>query len=269
MVAFQKLQRLDLSFNPLGNGASYPLTACLQQTTSLTSLRLESCDLTDAFLDNHIRPLLRRKQLEEVAIGWNEWSSSATRSWLLDVLDFSSLHRLSLIGGNCGVGEKSVVVNALSAAVQSVDSCRLVKLDLSHCRLTDVCVNQLSQCFEWTPHFKKLILKNNAQLGTDSLSALLIQCREKRILLEELDMLGCALSRSSSSPELPMPCVGALRSFLEWSKSLRVLSLSFSRRRSDPSWINCLADVWLFAHGPEAVSVQPTDYQLLLTISKV
>lgn len=259
-----------MSFNPLGDGVSYPLTTCLQHTTALSSLKLESCDLTDAFLDNHIRPVLRRRQLDEISIGFNDWSSTTIRTWLLDVLDFSSLKRLSLTGSTV---ESSVVVSSLAAAIQSVDSCRLAELNLSHCRLTDACIDQLTLSFDELLQLKKIVLKNNTQLSVDSFCTIMTRCQTKGIQLEELDLLGCALTRRVPADPSTLrdldDCVCSLRSFLSWSKSLRILNISFSRRGNVASWVNGLTDEWLTAHGPEAVAVQPTDHQLLLTFSKV
>ena len=260
VTGLKNLQRLDLSFNPLGNGASYPLTTCIQHTSSISSLRLESCDLTDGFLDDHIKPILKRRQLEEMAIGWNDWSTTAVKSWL-DVLDLSALKRLSLIGTN-------KVVGALVTCIQAIDSCGIVELDLSHCQLTDSCVDQLAQSLDSMPQLKKLVLKNNSRLSVDSFIKLLNICRSKCVHLKELDLLGCVLIRSGDE-SVDDPCVHALQAFLAWSKSLTKLSLSFSRRRSDSTWINSLTDIWLTAHGHDAVAVQPTEHQLILTLSKL
>ena len=140
-----------MSFNPLGNGASYPVNSCLKHTTSLRILQIESCDLTDQFLDDHISPTLRRKKLEEAVIGWNEWSPAAVRTWM-EVLDLSSLKRFSLVAPTA-----ERVINSVTSCIQSTDDCQLVELDLSHCNMTEFCVDQLTESFDKLPRIKKVI----------------------------------------------------------------------------------------------------------------
>ena len=248
-----------MSFNPLGDGASYPLNFCLQHTTTLRILHLESCDLTDSFLDNHISPTLKRKKLEEVAIGWNEWSPAAVRTWL-ELLDLASLKRFSLVAPTA-----ERVINSVTSCIQSTEDCQLIELDLSHCNMTEFCVDQLTQVFDRLPRFKKLILKNNPRLGVNALTKLLTGFLTKHIHLEELNFLGCPLVRRTGAE--PDHCLESLESLLAWSKSLKKLSISFGRQSNDPVWINAWADIWIAAHGHDAIAEQPTPRQLLLTFS--
>ena len=259
VLSLQKLQRLNLSFNPLGDGASYPLTCCLNHMTALQGLQIESCDLTDRFLDGHVSPSLKRRKLEEIRFGFNDFSLSAIKSWM-EILDFTTLKNLSLRGLS-----SERLVSTLCTNIQSVEQCQLMEIDLSHCNLTDCCVEQLAITFEHTPNLKKLVLKNNMQLGIDSFAELLSSLQLKNVNIEELDLLGCVLTRSNSKDS--GRCVENLRSLLSWSKSLRHLRLSFSRKNGDPTWIPSLTDVWITCHERGVIAKQLTEYQLVLTTS--
>lgn len=49
-LLFQSLEELDLSLNPLGNGSTWALASLVQACPLLTTLKLQGCDFTRAFL---------------------------------------------------------------------------------------------------------------------------------------------------------------------------------------------------------------------------
>ena len=111
------------------------------------------------------------------------------------------------------------------------------------------------------------MLRNNPRLGVNALTKLLTSCVTKNVHLEELDFVGCPLVRRAGS-QLDL-CLGSLESLLAWSKSLRKLSVSFGRQSNDPLWINAWADIWIAAHGQDAIAEQPTQRHLILTFSQL
>jgi hypothetical protein len=224
--------------------------------SALRCLQIESCDLTDRFLDDHISPVLKRRRLEDLSIGFNEFTHSSIKSWM-HVLDFSCLKNLSLQGLS-----SDRLVGILVSCIQTAGSCQLIELELSHCNLTDSCVEQLVLAFDYTPDLKKVSLKNNIRLSIDSVADLLTIFRSKCVHIKELDFFGCALTRSDSKDN--ERCVESLRSLLEWSKSLQRLSFSFSRQNSDPTWIPSLSDVWITGHDNGGIVKQLTEHQLIL-----
>lgn len=238
---------------------SYSLTGCLQHMCALRSLDVESCDLTDRFLDGNLLSLLKRKKMEDLRIGMNDFSPAAMRSWM-EVFDWPTIQTLSLKGI-----PSERLMNILCSSLQTIEGCELSEIDLSHCHLTDLCVHQLTQIFSSLPRLKKLILKNNNKLGIDALDDLLVCFRLHGIHIEELDLLGCILTRSTIRDN--DRCIDSLRSLLAWSKSLQRLCLSFSRQTNDPSWIPSFIEVWKTRQDRETFVRQPTDYQLLLTVS--
>lgn len=246
-----------MSFNPIGDGAAYPLTSCFHHMSALRCLQIESCDLTDRFLDDHVSPVLKRRRLEDLRIGFNEFTYSSVKSWM-HVLDFSCLKYLSLQGLS-----NDRLVSTLCSSIQTAGVCQLSELELSHCNLTDSCVEKLVLAFDFTPDLKKISLKNNIRLGIDSVADLLTCSRTKCVHIKELDFIGCALTRSDTKDN--ERCVESLRSFLEWSKSLQKLSFSFSRQNNDPTWIPSLSDVWITGLDNGGIVKQPTEHQLILT----
>lgn len=227
--------------------------------SALRSLQIESCGLTDRFLDDYVTPSLKRKKMEEIKIGLNDFTCASIKSWM-EVLDFTSLKCLSLRAIT-----SDRLMSILCNSMQSVEECQLVEVDLSHCNLTDSCIARFALMFQHTPHLKKLILRNNSKLCIDALADVLTCCRIKGVQLEELDFLGCALTRSNKQDN--DKCVESLRSLLASSKSLQSLTLSFSRQNSDPTWISSLVDVWAMGQERKRLSRQPTEYQLFLTTS--
>lgn len=254
----QKLQRLNLNFNPLGDGASYPLTSCLHHMSALKSLQIESCGLTDRFFDDYVAPSIKQIKTEDIGIGLNDFSPSSIKSWF-EVLDFTTLKCLSLKGLTT-----DRLMSFLCRSIESIDECQLVEINLSHCNLTDSCIAQFALSLHHAPNLRRLVLRNNIKLGIDALADILSCCRIKGVQLEELDLLGCALSRSNTQDN--SRCAESLRSLLISSKSLQRLSLSLSRHNSDPIWTSSLSDVWITAHD-RGLARQPTEFQLILTTS--
>ena len=227
--------------------------------TSLVALSLESCSLTDRFLDNHVTSAVRRSRLDDVQLGWNEWSTQALKTWLQDALVPARLKRISL-----AAPASDRAANVLAHSLVSAERCALQRVDLSHCQLTDAGVQQLACTFSKTPLLKTLILRNNPQLSTESLVEILNYSQAHLVSLEQLDLSGCSLRWASSQPGI----VQVLESYLSWSKHLRCLSLSFGRTKFDATVIASLTLLWTSVYGGEAVVRHPTPHQLILGLAK-
>lgn len=52
-MRLQHLEELDLSLNPLGDSSCQPLASLLQACPLLSTLKLQACSLTAAFLQHH------------------------------------------------------------------------------------------------------------------------------------------------------------------------------------------------------------------------
>lgn len=252
-----------MSHNPLGDGAAHPLAVCLRHLVCLHTLEMESCCLTDHFIEGHqLVSSLKRTAIVEVSIGCNDWSAQAVKTWL-QLLDLRSLKRLSLVDAHC-----DGVVAALTSSIRLVQDCPLHHLDLSHCNLNDDNFERLVSSLGQLMHLKKLIFRNNPKLHVDVVAGLLTRCQGYAIRIEELDFSGCCFTHWSADVS-DVRCVEALRSFLSWSRSLHRLALSFSRRQNDSSFISSLTDVWQEMFRSNAVISQITPHQLLLTVSSL
>ena len=253
----KKLQKLNLSFNPLGDGASIPLTGCLALMPSLRSLAVEACGLADGFLANRLLQSSGWKRMEDIRIGMNEFSPTGVKS-LIDSIDFSTIRTLSLAGINSG--------RLLDGRLETAESCGLIDIDLSDCGLTDSCVKTLARSLSKLRNLKRISFRNNIRLGIDALDELLCQFRWHDIHVEEIDLSGCLLRRSASLDN--GRCVESLRMLLARSPSLRKLAMSFSRSDADPAWIDSFVDVWTSGQVGREIGVRRiTDYHLILTAS--
>ena len=252
---------MNLSFNPLGDGSAFSLSTCLEHLTSLNNMQIESCGLTDRFLGDHILSVVRRMRLKKVAIGWNEWSTQSLTSWL-QVLDMSQLSRLSVAAP---LSDRAA--NVLVTCISLMDRCALHHLDLSNCNLTDASLRAMTDVFHKMPQLKVLVFRNNPGLSLDILVEILNCLQRQSVYLEELDLLGCCLSSDGSSGSSDVADV--VRSYLWWSRTLRLLSLSFSHSSSVTELIPRLTDVWTLMHPSDGIVRRPTAHQLLLSLSKV
>jgi hypothetical protein len=251
---------VNLSFNPLGDGSAFSLSTSLEHLTSLNNMQIESCGLTDRFLDDHILSVVRRMRLKKVAIGWNEWSTQSLSSWLR-VLDISQLNRLSV-----AAPLSDRVANVLVSCISLMDRCALHHLDLSNCNLTDASLRAMADVFHKMPQLKALVLRNNPGLSLDILVEILNCSQRQSVYLEELDLLGCCLSDGSSGSS---EVADVVRSYLSWSRTLRLLSLSFSQSSSVTELVPSLTDVWTLMHPSDGIVRRPTAHQLVLSLSKV
>ena len=255
------MQTLKLSHNPLGDGAAHPLAVCLRHLVCLHTLEIESCCLTDHFIEGHqLVSSLKRTAIVEAAIGYNDWSAQSIKTWL-ELLNPQSLKRLSLVGAYC-----DGFMPILTSSIRLVQDCPIQHLDLSHCNLNDDSFEQLISSLGRLAHLKKLIFRNNSKLHVSAVADLLTRCQGYAIRIEEIDFSGCCFSQRSADAS-DIRCVEALRSFLCWSKSLHRFALSFTRCQSDSTIILSLTNVWLDMFRNNAVVNQVTPHQLLLTVS--
>lgn len=256
MVA-QKLQTLDLSFNPLGDGASYSLASCLQHLPSLRGLFIEACELTDRSLESQLSAVLRTRALTQIGIGWNSLQYKL-KPWL-ETFDWTRLERLSLKGL-----QNSKTVNIFITCLQATERTQIAELDLSNCSVTESCVRALSEAIHRLPVLKRLILKNNIKLQINALELILAACQTNCIYIEEIDLTGCALGYATPDSDP----AAALQLFLDWSTSLHRLSLSFNPRRSDARWIPSITDTWSTGHSGDCQASRVTEHHLILSTCK-
>lgn len=223
--------------------------------TALRGLLVESCDLTDRFWDANISSVLKRKRLEQIGIGFNDFTPGVIKS-SIEALDFSTLKLISL-----KALPSDRLVTYLCNSIQAVEESQLTEVDLSHCHLKDACISQLSLVLNHTPYLRRLVLKNNIGLSIGVVADLISSCRMKGVRIEELDLLGCSLAQSSTD-DIDR-CAESLRSFLTWSKSLIRVSLSFNRQ-CDYTSISLMSEAWKSGHC-NGVARQPTEHQLILS----
>uniref|UniRef100_A0A674I331 Tonsoku-like protein n=1 Tax=Terrapene triunguis TaxID=2587831 RepID=A0A674I331_9SAUR len=94
-MAFQSLEELDLSLNPLGDSSSQALACLVQACPVLTTLRLQACGFTGAFLQHHRLLLANTVHLKTLALSHNALGSTGLEL-LLRSLPCATLSQLEI-----------------------------------------------------------------------------------------------------------------------------------------------------------------------------
>ncbi|NWR56076.1 TONSL protein, partial [Bucorvus abyssinicus] len=190
--AFQSLQELDLSLNPLGDGGCRPLAELLRCCPALTALRLQACGFSHAFaLDaskcqypTGTTPVPHQyltgtpparlcpagaAQLQTLSLSYNGLGPAALER-LLGALPGRSLARLELAGVT-GTGTQPFAP-ALSHYLAQ-EGCALTHLTLAGNRLGDGDVGEVARCLPACPALVSLDLSANPGITVTGLRTLL------------------------------------------------------------------------------------------------
>ena len=124
---------------------------------SLEKLEIESCGLTERFFDERMSTVIRNSVIQDLSIGWNDWSARSLELWLKPV-NLKKIKRLSLVAVTC-----DAMLQVLISGIHSTEYCSVTDLDLSHCRLTDSNIEDLTGVFAILSQLKKLTLRNNQE----------------------------------------------------------------------------------------------------------
>ncbi|XP_075776030.1 tonsoku-like protein [Pelodiscus sinensis] len=191
-AAFQSLEELDLSLNPLGDGSCQALAGLVQACPGLTTLRLQACGFTGAFLQRHHRLLahsLNAVHLKTLVLSHNALGSAGLEL-LLRSLPCATLSRLEL-GSVAARAEELVVDPVVRYLVQ--EGCALTHLTLSGNRLCDEAVGELARCLPLCPPLVSLDLSANPGLTLAGLRLLLSALGERNQGLRYLSLAGCSV----------------------------------------------------------------------------
>ncbi|KAM8811109.1 tonsoku-like protein [Eudromia elegans] len=189
-AAFQSLQELDLSLNPLGAGAWGPLAPLLRACPALSALRLRACGLRAPPHGGPDEALAGAARLEALALSCNALGPAAAVARLLRSLPCRALARLEL-GAVVRAGGRALA-EAVGAYL-SQDGCALGELTLSGNGLDDAAVRELARCLPGCPSLLSLDLSANPGVGAAGLRALLAALEPPRPGLQHLNLAGCAV----------------------------------------------------------------------------
>nr|XP_032637795.1 tonsoku-like protein isoform X1 [Chelonoidis abingdonii] len=192
-TAFQSLEELDLSLNPLGDNSSQALACLVQACPVLTTLRLQACGFTGAFLQHH-RLLLANSlkgavHLKTLALSHNALGSTGLEL-LLRSLPCATLSRLE-IGSVAARLEEPLVDPVVRYLTQ--EGCALTHLTVSGNRLSDEAVAELARCLLVCPALVSLDLSANLGITVVGLRMLLSALRERNQGLRYLSLAGCSV----------------------------------------------------------------------------
>ncbi|XP_064364035.1 tonsoku-like protein [Dromaius novaehollandiae] len=192
-AAFQSLEELDLSLNPLGDAGCRPLALLLRACPVLTTLWLQGCGFAAGFLQ-HCRPALAgalagAAHLKTLAVSCNALGPAGLEQ-LLRSLSCGTLGRLEL-GSVAPAGAEAVAEAVRGYLTQ--EGCALTHLTLSGNRLDDAAVLELARCLPTCPALLSLDLSANPGVGIAGLRALLSALAERREGLHFLSLAGCSV----------------------------------------------------------------------------
>ncbi|XP_062424560.1 tonsoku-like protein [Rhea pennata] len=239
-AAFQSLEELDLSLNPLGDAGCRPLALLLRACPVLTTLRLQACGFAAGFLQ-HCRlslagALAGAVHLETLALSCNALGPVGLEQ-LLRSLPCRSLGRLE-IGSVAGAGGA-----ALAEAVRGYltqEGCALTHLTLSGNHLDDDAVLELARCLPACPALVSLDLSANPGVGIAGLRALLSALAERREGLRYLSLAGCSVQ-------------GPLDAATWAAAAASVRDLRLCSRRTSPSDQRAAGEAW---RGPPGTALR-------------
>uniref|UniRef100_A0A8D0GR13 NF-kappa-B inhibitor-like protein 2 n=1 Tax=Sphenodon punctatus TaxID=8508 RepID=A0A8D0GR13_SPHPU len=186
-TAFQSLEELDLSLNPLGDGCSQFLASLLQACPVLSTLRLQGCGFTMAFLQ-HYRLLLASAlrgavHLKKLILSHNALGPMGLQQ-LLKSLPCDTLGHLEIGSVAARPGEQQPLVD---------EGCALTHLTLSGNQLSDEAVGELARCLPACLSLDSLDLSANAAVTIVGLRMLLSALRERNRGLHYLSLAGCSV----------------------------------------------------------------------------
>ncbi|XP_068789657.1 tonsoku-like protein [Struthio camelus] len=239
-AAFQSLEELDLSLNPLGDASCRPLALLLQACPVLTTLRLQACGFAAGFL-RHCRlslagALAGAAHLKTLAVSCNALGPAGLEQ-LLRSLPCGTLARLEA-GSVAGAGAQALAEAARRYLTQ--EGCALTHLTLSGNHLDDAAALELASCLPACPTLVSLDLSANPGISVAGLRALLSALAERREGLRYLSLAGCSVEG---------PLDGAT-----WARAAAgVRDLRLCSRRVSPSDQRAAGEAW---HGPPGTALR-------------
>ncbi|XP_034982035.2 tonsoku-like protein [Zootoca vivipara] len=241
-VTFQNLEELDLGLNPLGDGSTQPLASLVQACPVLSTLRLQACGFTTAFLQ-HYRLLLANAlkgavHLRRLAVSHNALGSSALEL-LLKSLPSETLTHLDISSVGARPGDQQPLQDAV-ARYLAQEGCALNHLALSGNHLGDGAVAELARHLPTCLPLVSLDLSANPEIGIVGLRTLLLALEERNRGLQFLSLAGCSVR-------------GPLDS-VTWTKlSSNVSQLQLCTRHLSRSDQQDVAELW---RGPAGTSLR-------------
>ncbi|XP_061463118.1 tonsoku-like protein isoform X2 [Rhineura floridana] len=240
-VTFQNLEELDLSVNPLGDGSTQSLASLVQACPVLSSLRLQACSLTTAFLQ-HYRPLLANAlkgagHLKRLSVSHNLLGSNGLEL-LLKSLPVETLTHLDISSVGASPGDQQPLQEAV-ARYLAQEGCALTHLAFSGNHLSDDATAELARCLPICLPLVSLDLSANPEIGIVGLRTLLLALEERSRGLQFLNLSGCSVRG-------PLDCV-------TWTKlSSKVCQLRLCTRHLSQRDQQGIAELW---HGPVGTSL--------------
>ncbi|KAG9472892.1 hypothetical protein GDO78_016075 [Eleutherodactylus coqui] len=191
-TALENLEELDLSMNPLGDGLSQPLASLLHHCPVLSTLQLQSCQLSAKFLQQYRLLLANAFQgalhLKNLSLSHNPLGSTGVEL-VLKTIPHETISRLEL---RAVTADDDLIMEPLVKYLTQ-DGCVLSYLALSSNHLSDESVRDLARCLPVCSSLTSLDLSGNPKIRANGLQYLLNGIKERNIEMQELNLTGCSI----------------------------------------------------------------------------
>lgn len=193
-TAFQNVEELDLSMNPLGDGCGQALASLLRACPVLRTLRLQACGFSPNFFLSHQAAMgsafQDAEQLKTLALSYNTLGAPALAR-VLQSLPACTLLHLELSSVAASKSNSSLIEPVIKYLTK--EGCALAHLTLSANYLSDKAVRELSRCLPCCPSLTSLDLSANPEVSCASLEELLSALQERSQGLSFLGLSGCSI----------------------------------------------------------------------------
>uniref|UniRef100_A0AAR2LXQ3 Uncharacterized protein n=1 Tax=Pygocentrus nattereri TaxID=42514 RepID=A0AAR2LXQ3_PYGNA len=185
-----KLEKLDLSYNNLGHSGVKVLCAGLMNPDcKLKNIRFLNID---CFV---VIGLFLKKMLFVISRLANIGILEGTCETLASVLESANPHLRELDLSNNYIGDSGVKL--LCPGLQS-PNCKLEKLSLCWCNLTDRCCSNLASVLSSLSHLRELELRDN-DLQDSGVKQLCAGLQDPQCTLQKLSLSGCCVTEEGCS----------------------------------------------------------------------
>ncbi|XP_066480047.1 tonsoku-like protein [Tiliqua scincoides] len=192
---WQHLEELDLSLNPLGDSSCQALASLVQACPILSTLKLQACNLTAAFLRHHrlllVSALKGAVHLKRLVVSHNALGSSGLEL-LLKSLPCKNLTHLEISSVEARPRNQHPLQEAV-ASYLAQEGCALTHLTFSGNHLNDAAAAELARCLPVCLSLVSLDLSANPEISIVGLRTLLLALEERNSGLQFLNLAGCSV----------------------------------------------------------------------------
>ncbi|XP_072423831.1 tonsoku-like protein [Chiloscyllium punctatum] len=209
-AAFQSLEELNLSLNPLGDGCSQSIASLIRSCPLLSTLKLQACGLTARFLQNFALTCTMKgnKHLKTLILSNNDLGLKGVQ-FLLKNLPHDVLSHLEISSIFCD--QEALQFLELVARYLTQGGCVLTHLNLSRNTLTDDSISDFARYLASAASLTSLDLSENPGITSRGVEWLLTALAQRDSWMEVLDVRDCSVQHFDNECETAKWNLGELR----------------------------------------------------------